>query len=493
MRLLLPFLLCFCIAGLSAEEFTPDLIDLPELLYEEGADSTTDDIYQSFSPFEIAAKTSFYQRDESYLLNHLRLEREGISIRGALKAGEHQYGNLQAKFYDRIVLGNFRAKLGQGLVFARARSAPKLLNPPHPQSFAPQGIALSLPYKRVSLMVMASNLQRDVKLKDGKISSMPMTKREYLSSSKEEIGSVAAWYAGDKYHLGALFYQQRYDRGFAKAGQDSLLQVGSIFGRAAFGEHKLGLESALQKGHVSIKTEWEMRSGIFWQRWRYAYIDKYQRPAYAARALRLSSLDEREELSAEASVRIFPKLKLDAGTVLCRPFDSLEDPPWLSQSSVRLSFRDKDSFLQGSLRLIDRQILSAIDSSYVSSIPVHYRFQIQGSQEIKDVWEIAFSARYHYQEKKAAFSSGSWWHHGFGYQKERWKLMLSYTIWNSANFKMIVPDDSDLGYESLGHSAIRIEGKAAYKLAFGKIEASLRQGLKEPYASSIDLHFSLHK
>lgn len=58
---------------------------------------------------------------------------------------------------------------------------------------------------------------------------------------------------------------------------------------------------------------------------------------------------------------------------------------------------------------------------------------------------------------------------------------------------MIVPSDGDMGYESLGRNAIRIEGKAAYKLAFGKIEASLRQGLKEPYDSSIDLHFSLHK
>lgn len=493
MRWLFPLLLCFSIAYIYAQDFSSDIISLPELLYEEGADSFSDEIYQSLQPFKIAGKMSVYLRDESYLLSHLGLEREGIVIRGGLKSGERLCANLQTKFYDRVIIGNFRAELGEGLVFARANAAPRLQNPPHPQSFAPQGIALNLAYKNWSLMAIASGLERDVKLSEGKISSMPKSKREYLSQSKEEIGSAALWYAGDKYHLGALVYQQRYEHSFVKAGQDSLLQVCSFFGRAALGAHKLGLESALQKGRASLKTEWEMKSGIFWQRWRYGYIDKYQRPAYAAQALRLSTLDEREEISVEASVKLVPKLKLDAGTVLCRALGSLTDPDWLSQSSVRLCYRDQDSLLQGSLKLIDRQILTAIDSSYVSSIPLHYRFQIQASQEIKEFWEIAFSARYHYQEKTAAFSSGSWWQHSFGYKNESWKLLLAYTIWNSANYKMIVPSDGDMGYESLGRNAIRIEGKAAYKLAFGKIEASLRQGLKEPYDSSIDLHFSLHK
>lgn len=493
MRWLFTFLLYFSIACIYAQESVPDLISLPELLYEEGADNASDEIYQNFKPFQIAGKMSFYLRDESYLLSHLLYEQEGIVISGGIKSDERLCGNLQAKFYDRLIIGNFRAELGEGLVFARARAEPRLLNPPHPQSFALQGLAVNLGYRNWSLLAIASGLERDVKITEERISAMPLSKREYLSQSKEEIGSAALWYAGDSYHLGALIYQQRYDRGFVKAEQDSFLQVGSFFGRAALGTHKFGLESALQKGRASLKAEWEMQSGSFWQRWRYGYIDKYQRPAYAARALRLSSLDEREEISAEASVKLIPNLKLDAGAVLCRRLGPLTDPDWLSQSSVRLRYQDKDSFLMGSLKLIDRQILSAIDSSYVSSIPLHYRFQIGASQEIKEFWEIAFSARYHYQEKAAAFSSGSWWQHSFGYHNERWKLLLGYTIWNSANFKMIVPNDSDLGYESLGRNAIRIECKAAYKLAFGKIETTLHQGLKEPYASSIDLHFSLHK
>ncbi|MCB5271900.1 MAG: hypothetical protein LHW56_08655 [Candidatus Cloacimonetes bacterium] len=493
MKWLVSLLLCFGIAYAYALESSPDLISLPELLYEEGADNASDEIYQSFKPFHIAGKMSVYLRDESYLLTHLLFKQEGIVISGGIKSGEWQSGNLQAKFYDRVIMGNFRTELGEGLVFARAKTAPRLLNPPHPQSFAPQGLALNLAYKNWSMLAIASVLERDVKITEEKISAMPLGKREYLSQSKEKIGSAALWYAGDQYHLGALLYQQRYDRAFVKAEQDSFLQVGSFFGRAALGTHKFGLESALQKGKASLKAEWEMQSGSFWQRWRYGYIDKYQRPAYAARALRLSSLDEREEISAEASVQLIPNLKLEAGAVLCRRLGLLTDPDWLSQSSIRLCYRDKDSFLMASLKLIDRQILSAIDSSYVSSIPLHYRFQIGASQEIKEFWEIAFSARYHYQEKAAAFSSGSWWQHSFGYHNERWKLLLGYTIWNSANFKMIVPNDSDLGYESLGSNAIRIEGKAAYKLTFGKIEASMRQGLKEPYASSIDLHFSLHR
>ncbi|MDD3533537.1 MAG: hypothetical protein PHR27_05880 [Candidatus Cloacimonetes bacterium] len=493
MKLPILLLLCFSISPIYAQDTAPDIISLPELLYLDGADLATEDIYQSLLPFDMAAKISVYQRDDSYLLSHLQLEQRNIAIRGGIKSKEEIYGNLQAKFYNRIIIGNFRSELGEGLVFARASSAPRLLNPPHPQSYSPQGLALNLTYKNWSMLVIASGLQRAVKLTDGKISVMPKSKREYLSSSKEEIGSVALWYASDGYHLGALLYQQRYDRGFAKAGQDSLLQVCSFFGQASLGEHQLSMESALQKGRASLKTEWQMQSGIFWQRWRYGYIDKYQSPAYAAQPFRLSKLDEREEISAEASIQLFPHLKLDAGAVLCRRLGSLADPDWLSHSSIRLCYRDRDSFLQGSLKLIDRQILSAIDSSYVSSIPLHYRFQIGASQQIKDAWEIAFSARYHYQEKKAAFSSGSWWHHSFGYRNELWHLKLAYTIWNSANFSMIVPNDSDMGYESLGRNAIRIEGKAAYKLPFGKCELSLRQGLKEPYASSIDLQLSLLK
>jgi len=489
-KFLLSLLLCFCIANTCAQETDLDIISLPELLYEEGADQASAEIYQNLQTSKIAAKMSVYQRDDSYLLSHLHLEQGEIVIKGGIKSGERLYGNLQAKFYDQIIIGNFRPELGEGLVFARANAAPRLLSPAHPQSFSPQGLALNLGYKNCYLMAIVSGLQRDVKLTEGKISTLPRTKGEYLSSSKEEIGSVALWYAGDRCQLGALLYQQHYERGFAKAGQDSLLQVGSFFGRASLGDHKLSLESAIQKGGASLKTGWELQSGIFWQRWRYGYIGKYQRPAYAAQPLRLSSLDERSEISAEASVKLIPNLKLDAGAVLCRSLGSITGPDWLSQSSVRLRYRDQNSFAQGSLKLIDRQILSAIDSSYVSSIPLHYRFQIAGSQEIREFWEIAFSARYHYQEKNAAFSSGSWWHHSFAYQNEGLKFLLAYTIWNSANFKMIVPNEGDLGYESLGRSAIRIECKAAYKLPFGKIEASLRQNVKEPYTRSIDLHFS---
>lgn len=474
-----------------AQESASDIIDLPELLYEEGADKVSDEIYRNLQPLGIAAQTGFYFLDDSYLLSYLHLEREGIAIRGGIKSGERLYGNLQAKFYDRIVIGNFRAELGEGLVLGRAPAGPRLRHPPHPQSYAPQGIALNMSYRNWSVLAIASGLQRDVKLVDGKISSMPKTRGDFLSRSKEEIGGVALWYGRGKSHLGALLYLQSYDLGFVKAGQDSLLQIGSIFGQAALGKHKLSLESAIQTKGVALKTEWEMRNDIFWQRWRYGYIGKYQRPAYSAQPLRLSHLNEREEISAEISVKPIPKVKLEAGSVFSRRLGSLSDPDWLSHSSIRLSYRDRDSFLQGSLKLIDRQILSAIDSSYVSSIPLHYRFQIRGSQEIKEGWELAFSARYHYQEKKAAFSSGSWWHHSLGYRDERWKLQLAYSIWNSANFKMIVPDESEMGYESLGHNNIRIEVKAAYKLAFGEIEMNLQQGLKEPYAKSLDLQFSL--
>jgi hypothetical protein len=488
----LGLLLCLYVFSIHGEVAEDDIIALPELNLELLADENSDARYRFFEPFQGALSVSTYLREDSYYLSYLQLKTGNISMRGALKSADAAQANLQIKYRNTLCLGHFRPAFGQGLVFSQSTGSPRILNPPAPQSYAPMGLASQLSYHRWQLWALASTQARAVKLSDHRISSMPRTRQDYLTSSKEEISAVALCYETPHYHLGTLVYRQNYDLGFADPDLDSLLLINSVFGQASWGNHKLSLETAFQSTHTALKSEWQWQSGAYWHRWRYSYLGQYQRPAYAAKAMQISSLNQREEISAEIRYQALPTIRIKAASVLNRRLGNLSDPPWLAQSSIRISYQDQDSRLWATLKLIDREILSAIDSTYVSSIPLHYRVQLQGRHFLSESWSLDFSARYHHQEKHAGLSSGSWWQQSIRYQQKPWEISLGYAIWNSTNFRMIIADDSSLGYEAVGNNSLRLELSTSYTARLGQLQTRLRQSLKEPFTSTIELRLSVN-
>lgn len=491
MKIAIVLLICLCVFYLHGEEPEDDITTISELNLDQLADDNAQAVFRRFDPFEAALSSSLHLGEDAYSLSYLQVKSRAFALRGSMKRTDYQQGNLQFKYHSLLTLGYFRPAFGQGLVFAKSHDTPYLGNPPAAQSYAPLGFACKLSYKKWRGLALASSQARAVALEEGKISSMPTTKKDFLAHTIEDLGALSLWYEAANWHLGGLVYCQEYDRSFVDSEADSLIWVETFFAKASLGNHEIGLETALQKDNLALKAAWTMRSEAYWHRWRYANIGQYHRPAYAAKAMQISNLDQREEISTEFGYEPLPSLSIKAAAILNRRMGGLSDPAWLSQSSIRLAYHDSDCQISGTLKVIDREILSAVDSTYSSSIPLHYRIQLRGFQKVFQNWRIKLNARYHHQEKNAALTSGSWWQQDFCYQSPNWELSLGYAIGNSANFRMIIEDDSSLGYESIGKHSLRTDLSTSYKAGFGKIQVRWMQSLREPFYSRVMLQLAL--
>jgi hypothetical protein len=481
-------LLSCCLAFAQVSEDA--LLGVHELNPQDISDQHTDDNYKEYEPFSGALSVSGYSGSTDYLVGYLHFKQESWLVRGGMRLEDQRSGNLQLKFKDALALGAYRPAWAQGLVFSAANQSPRLLNPPHPQSHAPLGLALNLQYKAWAVLAAVSAVERDVRLAGESISYLPRTKGLYLASTDERLGAFGVVYARDRFDVGALYYHQSYNRGFANTELDSVLNMGSTFIRLKGGSNTVQAELALQGGPAALKTMWESHSGNLHTRVGYARIGKYQRPAYAAKPLLLSSLDEREEIRAELKYKLRRSLSIAGGTVLNHRRGSLDDPAWLAHSSVRIAYRDRESRFSLALKLIDREILSEVDSSYVNSKPLHIRLQLSAAQRVHDHWSVELNARYHHQEKTAAINNGSYWAQHLVYHQSRLKFKTGFSVLSSANYKMLVIADNDLGYELWGKSNVQAELECAFRLKWWHITGKAQQELQDSRRTKLSLRLS---
>jgi hypothetical protein len=481
---------CIIFGFLSAESTQAEFDGILELSYEELADEEMSVLYQSWLGWDAAIKVGYYYRDQPYSNLNLQLKTPEMTLRGAYQTADREISSLQFVLYERLTLGDFRVALGEGLIFSRAGKQGIIDSPAHPNSYSPKGVALSVALEDWQALGVYSRNKRAVRLNADKISFLPKTKQDYLASSMESICSVALWRNWGFGHTGAIYYYQRYDKGFYSADQDSLMQTVGVFARADLGMHSLSMESVWQASDPSIRVEWMMRMGKFGQKWRYTSLGNYQRPAYASKAALLTTQDHRDEIMAELSYRFIPGLEMKLASVQNKRLGALTDVAGLSHNDINIRAWDADSRISLSLKIIDREILTAVDSSYVHSIPLHYRVILSGAHDISENWWLDLAARYHYQEKQASLSSGSFFRQGIGYQIPRFEAWMGFSIHSSTNYRMIVLDDSDMGYEVLGKNSLRLEMKTSLRRKNGRFTLRGRQDLKGSQSTTIDLNLS---
>lgn len=482
-------LMSFCLAFAQLAEDA--LLGVEELEPQDLSDLQTDEYYREYEPFSGALSVSGYHGGSSdFVVGRLHLKKQSWLVRGGMRLEDQRSGNLQLKFKDALALGAYRPAWAQGLVFSAADQSPRLLNPPHPQSHAPLGLALNLQSKAWAVLAAVSAVERDVRLAGESISYLPRTKGLYLASTDERLGALGVVYSQDRLDVGALYYHQSYSRGFANTELDSVLNMGSAFVRLKGGSNTVSAEIALQGGPAALKTVWETRSGNLNSRVGYTRIGTYQRPAYAAKPLLLSSLDEREEIHAELEYKLLKSLSIAGGTALNNRRGNLDDTPWLSHSAFRLMYRDSDSRFSIRFNLIDREILAQVDSSYVQSKPLHLRFQLSGAHSINDYWTVEFRARYHHQEKKTAINNGSYWAQHLIYQKAVMMLKAGFSVLSTANYKMMITDDTDLGYTVWGTSNTQAEFECSFRMKRLQIAGKVQQELQDSRRTKLSLRLS---
>ena len=188
----------------------------------------------------------------------------------------------------------------------------------------------------------------------------------------------------------------------------------------------------------------------------------------------------------------FKALRIQAQSTINKGFGDLNEVNWLARHQLGLNFSDPLSKASLSLTMLDREILTAIDDNYSSSIPLHYRVNASLRQRIfEDIWmDTAF--RFHHQERQLALSRGSWWKQSIDYQRDGIGLSLGYSVWSSGNYRMLILDDGDTGYRSLGKNSAQAMLMTEYGWKTGRVKLVLEQELKQDRVTSLLASLSLN-
>lgn len=463
-----------------------------ELSLEELPEQSTQTLYDRQAIYSTALYGAASFADSPYSRAQLKLKSAAFQAFAGTKVEDQRpQANIQLRYRDHFALGSYRVTWGKGLLLNRSTTHPAILYPSHPSTYEPQGLAISLKPGAWQILTFASQVERAAKLSEGLITQLPRSKTDILGSTRERVVGSGLVYTSDGFEIGSLYYHQSYDRAFSDAKSDSLLEAVSIYGAVNSGAHRLMAECAVQD-QASIALSWSMIHPRFSQEWQYQRLADYQRPAYATKANLLSSTDNREELSARIRYMPFKALRIQAQSTINKGFGDLNEVNWLARHQLGLNFSDPLSKASLSLTVLDREILSAFDDNYSSSIPLHYRVNASLRQRIfEDIWmDTAF--RFHHQERQLALSRGSWWKQSIDYHRDGFGLSLGYSVWNSGNYRMLILDDGDTGYRSLGKNSAQAMLMTEYGWKTGRAKLVLEQELKQDRVTSLLASLSLN-
>lgn len=460
--------------------------ELPlELSIDELPDEYADAVFSTWKDYKLNLSGAYYHSDDPYYLAHFKAAGSSLKLFANLKIeAEDIWNNFQFSYRSgrksSITLGNYRIKAAEGLIFSRASNAELLLPPPHPQSYSPFGAVLNGNSGDFNIYMLASDQKRNAVLLNDRIFTIPRSRSQSLVQTREQIlAGGLIWetpplsFAGDIYH-------QAYDRGFTSPILDSLLTVYSLSARLSNKVHRLGFQAAYATQTPALAASWDMQTKSFSQSWRYARIPRWQRPAYAAKPLKLSTLDQREELEASFWIRPVKTITLKAGSIINRNLGDIDKAKWQAQHSIQTAYQDQDTSLSLKLLSIDREVLSEVDSSFQNTIPTHYRFYLNLSQELKPYLSYILNTRYHHQNKIVKLSEASYMRNALRYEHGKLRLELGLAMWMSLNHKLYIESENDSGYEALGKDNMRMETAIDYQLGNFKLNARLDQILQAP-------------
>lgn len=481
-RHLLCLLLCLFAVGLAAQTLEEEAN--PELLLDELDDLSATALIKEQEAHKFAIASSY---QDAAWKGQFQYKTGKWQNRGnLLYKGDNPHYKYQLRYGDTLALGHYRFAWGEGLVFAKATAAPEILAPAAAQSYSPLGVAFGWDYQGLRLDLGASEQERQVRQKDGMISSIPKSAGSLLVHSRERLHYAALGFDGIQLKLGSIYYRQEYDTAFAPALGDSLLCLFDSYIAFQAGHHKLKAEWLWQK-EPSYIFSWKQEQKRFSQYWSYKHLGDYQKPAYSARMLRLINKPNREEISAKFVYSPTLKLYCELNSTLNSAVGQISPKGWQSEELLKLRYTDAQSRAELQFINISRDILTAIDSLYSSSKARHQRLNFRLSQRVAKDLRLQLGIRYQYQEREQSLLQGIYWEQSLKYQKPGISASLGYALWNSSKYPLYIYDEYCQDYQSHASAAAALKLACAYTWRGWGIKTHLQQDINKSHKSQLNL------
>lgn len=432
--------------------------------------------------------SGIYREVELKVESNLYLEEGARPLAGFQAA--YQSGSSTKK---SLVIGSMRGNWGLGNILGKS-SGTKLHFFPgraaHPAYSALQGVAGSIGRGSFSAFVLASGQKRKANLADNKITKLYKSRQNLSSTVGEEIIAGGAEYERGAVSGGILGYYQSYSRDWADPLLQQRLLAFSLGGAYDKDKYRLEAELSLIDKHPALKFEAISKLPNLEQKMGFAYHQGVQLPAYAARASLLSNQGERMELSYDLQCDPGTDFRISISHALSRQNSALESQSWMQRSILALAYTPDDTSIKFQLTRLDKELLLETDSTYISSLPVHYRTQLKLAQQLSSTlaWELQF--RYNFEEKLKTDNNSFYWLNSLAWKNGKLKLNAGIKTWQSLRSLILPTEEQNLpeGYTVAGSDDNRIFLKATCMLAKLRISAEITQSWLNGQRS---LYFSL--
>lgn len=437
----------------------------------------------------VSLHSSLYQAESASLLLNARRDWDK---RQTFLSGNTR---IRTRTLDAM-LGAWRFRFGRGLLLGSGgRSLPdslfSLQYPGSAASYTPLGAVVKLSRGAWRGGVFGSLQERETRLKDGQISSLPQTRTGLLTATPESIFGATLGWQQKQFQTALLAYHQSYGKDFAASlDLQRRITAGSLFASLDLGAHSLDGEAALLDGDLAALLTWQYRSKGFRQTLSYAHngFGPKQLP-YALQPAVLNTAAGRDEYSLDLQLA----LPLNTSVLLRYSLNSgasfSADP--LSRLVAALSYKQAGNTLKLSYYSFDRQIITLVDSSYLPLSPRNHRLELHGKyflrSNVYQELEFSYSLEDKADYRKNTYRAGLYW----SFEQGKLRLKAGFLTWQSPRSFIALDGESPDYYSVCTADDNLIVATAAYARKRLQFSVSGRKSLLHPGKFELRLRLGL--
>ena len=463
--------LCFLLLILCVNAFA-QVEEIPELSSDELQSNWLESFYKELNISKSAIKINSRLRHDGTDLKQLyslkgSKEGFGIIVNVSNSPDSDLLDNFRISSQSKgwvkeLSLGTLNPSWALGAVLkdnGRSQAIFHSGNPLHPEYSSPQGVAISLGHARFSAFGMASQTLRSANVKNGYINTLYKKRNPGRSQIWERLVSGGAEMAYGQLRLGGMVYYQSYELPFANAAMNKDLQAYSFAMQYDTSIMHIECETAIIGKETAIKGIVGLRHASLKQQLGLSVHANEQLPAYSAKPGLLSSQGKHSEIVWNTDYVLSRELDAQLRLAFSRNEGDISLPKWQSRTIFGIRYANPATTTGLQLSRFNKELVTLADSSYISSLPMHYRLKMSISHKIKPKLELGTEFRYHYEDKLSQERNSFYW-------ESRIRRTLKYAYaeiglrnWQSL-YSLAIPD-AEMG-DNEGLFVLKGEGNQAY-------------------------------
>ncbi len=401
------------------------------------------------------------------------------------------------KYFDQLVIGNYRLSFGKSLVLGTGKQASitraEIKQPGSPDRYALSGTAAEIKCGRFTIIPFISAQDRSASIQDSLITLLPKQKSESNSMVHEQVYGIMSSYRDSKQQVGLMYYKQNYSSPWDATGQKPISELGSICYGLQFNHYRMSMESAFNRQDIIISSSWQVLTPMFENQLAFTFYPSIYPLPFAPNPLILASVTNSYEYMYSLQYKPLKSLTCGINVGVLKKLNAMVNPDWLGRSSFSIAYKQPayQSILQ--LYRFDRDIIATDDSIYAETVPLHYRVRYQYLRRISPSWTFNLLSSYSFEQKQDYDKNSYYWENSFSYRSKQATYKLGISNWQTTN-RIIETEsnsESDEEYLSLVKDDLVIFTQARFKIKGVKLNMGFKKSIVGSGKGSFTAGFTL--